>query len=62
METKKAVKHAPKTEKAAVLEKPRNLPELVSEAAYLLFEKSGFIHGNDEKHWLEAEKMIFNRK
>jgi len=30
----------------------------ISQRAYLLYEESGFRHGNDLEHWLEAERQV----
>ena len=30
----------------------------VAERAFLLYEESGFRHGNDLEHWLEAERQV----
>lgn len=30
----------------------------IAERAFLLYEESGFRHGNDVEHWLEAERQI----
>ncbi len=30
----------------------------IAELAYELYEKSGWAHGKDEEHWLEAERIL----
>ncbi len=62
------MEHKKTTHNKAIEQKDPNLAHdgemlaLISEAAYGLYVKSGFIHGNDKQDWLEAEKMIYNRK
>lgn len=34
------------------------LHQQIAERAYLLYERSGFQHGKDVEHWLEAERQI----
>jgi hypothetical protein len=34
------------------------LHEEIARAAYYLYERSGWLHGNDEEHWLEAERQL----
>jgi hypothetical protein len=55
-------KHAGE-ETGRVTEKdPQNLTELISRSAYALYVKSGYVHGNDRRDWLEAERSILGRK
>jgi hypothetical protein len=35
-----------------------DLREDIKRAAYYLYEKSGWMHGMDEEHWYEAERMV----
>ena len=42
--------------------KKDDLMAKVSEAAYDMFIRSGFVHGNDKRDWLEAEKLIDSEK
>jgi hypothetical protein len=35
-----------------------NLHRRIAERAFLLYEASGFRHGNDLEHWLEAERQV----
>jgi hypothetical protein len=35
-----------------------NLHQRIAERAYSLYEQSGFQHGNDVEHWLEAERQV----
>ena len=30
----------------------------IAERAFMLYEESGFRHGNDVEHWLEAERQV----
>ncbi len=30
----------------------------IAERAFMLYEESGFRHGNDVEHWLEAERHV----
>jgi hypothetical protein len=55
---------AVKTKEADPVEKvnPGDLIGQISEAAYGIYVRSGFVHGNDKRDWLEAEKMIYSRK
>lgn len=39
-------------------EKGDDLMAQISEAAYGMYVRSGFVHGNDKRDWFEAEKMI----
>ena len=36
--------------------------EQISRVAYELFVKSGYVHGKDVEHWLEAERIVLGRK
>ena len=62
MTAKKSVKHVIEEQKTEEPVLDREVTELISEAAYFLYEKSGFLHGNDERDWLQAEKFIHDRK
>jgi hypothetical protein len=62
MEHKKAVHQKAVEQKGSNMVHDGEMLALISEAAYGLYVKSGFIHGNDKQDWLEAEKMIYNRK
>jgi hypothetical protein len=35
-----------------------SLDEEITKVAYELFERDGRVHGKDEAHWLEAEKIV----
>lgn len=35
-----------------------DLHRRIAERAFLLYEESGFRHGNDLDHWLEAERQV----
>lgn len=35
-----------------------DLRDEIRKAAYYLYEKSGWMHGRDEEHWYEAERMV----
>ncbi len=37
------------------------LHEEIARAAYYLYERSGWLHGRDEEHWLEAERSVTGR-
>jgi hypothetical protein len=37
------------------------LREEIATAAYYLYERSGWLHGRDEEHWLEAERSVMGR-
>jgi hypothetical protein len=62
MEHKKAVQQKGTGSKGPNMAHDGEMLALISEAAYGLYVKNGFIHGNDKQDWLEAEKMIYNRK
>ena len=32
----------------------------IAERAFMLYEESGFRHGHDVEHWLEAERQVRN--
>ena len=34
------------------------LHQQIAERAYILYERSGFQHGKDLEHWLEAEQQV----
>ncbi len=38
-----------------------DLREEIARAAYYLYERSGWLHGRDEEHWLEAERSVMGR-
>lgn len=62
MQEKKTEKQEVKKHKNAEPEKTEDLSQRISEAAYALYEKSGFRHGNDEKDWLEAEQLVLKNR
>lgn len=35
-----------------------NLYQRIAERAFFLYERSGFQHGKDLEHWLEAEQQV----
>ena len=35
-----------------------SLHQRIADRAYILYEQSGFQHGNDLEHWLEAERQV----
>ena len=35
-----------------------DLREEIKRAAYYLYEKGGWMHGNDTEHWYEAERIV----
>ncbi len=35
-----------------------NIHERIAEKAYELYERSGYVRGQDWKNWIEAEKII----
>ncbi len=37
-----------------------DLREEIKRAAYYLYEKSGWMHGLDEEHWYEAERIVMD--
>jgi hypothetical protein len=39
-----------------------DISEKIKKFAYSLFEKRGYVHGNDKRDWLEAEKMMQTNK
>ncbi len=39
-----------------------DISEKIRKFAYSLFEKRGYVHGDDKQDWLEAEKMVQNHK
>ena len=38
-----------------------DLREEIARAAYYLYERSGWLHGRDTEHWLEAERQVRGR-
>ena len=36
----------------------KDLHSRIAERAFILYEESGFRHGNDLEHWLEAERQV----
>ncbi len=38
-----------------------DLREEIAKAAYYLYERSGWLHGMDTEHWLEAERLVTAR-
>ncbi len=59
---KELTKYADKEMKSGIKKDADGKNDLISANAYALFEKSGFAHGNDRAHWLEAEKMVTGNK
>ena len=39
-----------------------DIHEEISKAAYDLYEKSGCIKGRDDENWLEAERIVLDRR
>ncbi len=39
-----------------------SLREEIRRAAYYLYEKGGWMHGNDTEHWYEAERIVMESK
>ena len=35
-----------------------DLKNKIAEVAYELFERDGRVHGKDQEHWLEAERIV----
>ncbi len=38
------------------------LNEEIAHVAYMLFENSGRLHGRDLENWLEAERIVMERR
>ena len=34
----------------------------IARVAYELYEKSGYVHGRDVEHWIEAERIVLGKK
>lgn len=39
-----------------------DIHEEISKVAYVLYEKSGCIKGRDDENWLEAERIVLDRR
>lgn len=47
------------TEKQQTIISPEELHERIARKSYELFEQRGCVHGNDQKDWFEAERIVF---
>jgi hypothetical protein len=61
MESKKAVKQKAEEKKTVVMKEVRDMTERIREFAYSLYEKGGYVQGNDRQDWFQAEKTVHDR-
>jgi hypothetical protein len=39
-----------------------SVQDKIARVAYELYEKSGYVHGRDVEHWIEAERIVLGKK
>ncbi len=52
----------PKTTSKKSSPSKESVQDKIARVAYELYEKSGYVHGRDVEHWLEAEKIVMGKK
>ena len=40
----------------------KNLPNEIAMVAYEIYMQSGYVHGHDLDHWLEAERIVLSNQ
>jgi len=52
----------PKTTSKKASASKESSQDKIARVAYELYEKSGYVHGRDVEHWLEAERIVLGKK
>lgn len=52
----------PKTPGKKAATSKESVQDKIARVAYELYEKSGYVHGRDVEHWIEAERIVLGRK
>jgi Protein of unknown function (DUF2934) len=52
----------PKTATKKSTPSKESAQDKIARVAYELYEKSGYVHGRDVEHWLEAELIVLGKK
>lgn len=52
----------PKTSSKKASASKESPQDKIARVAYELYEKSGYVHGRDVEHWLEAERIVLGKK
>lgn len=55
---KPANSYVPAADSAKGSSQESGIHHRIAQRAFLLYEESGFRHGNDLEHWLEAERQV----
>jgi hypothetical protein len=52
----------PKTSSKKSTPAGESVQDKIARVAYELYEKSGYVHGRDVEHWIEAERIVLGKK
>jgi DUF2934 family protein len=52
----------PKTTSKKSSPAKESVQDKIARVAYELYEKSGYVHGRDVEHWIEAERIVLGKK
>jgi len=52
----------PKTSSKKSSPSKESVQDKIARVAYELYEKSGYVHGRDVEHWIEAERIVLGKK
>jgi hypothetical protein len=52
----------PKTTSKKSSPSKESVQDKIARVAYELYEKSGYVHGRDVEHWIEAERIVLGKK
>ena len=52
----------PKTASKKSSSPKESVQDKIARVAYELYEKSGYVHGRDVEHWIEAERIVLGKK
>ncbi|HKQ32538.1 MAG TPA: DUF2934 domain-containing protein [Thermodesulfobacteriota bacterium] len=52
----------PKTTNKKSAPSKESVQDKIARVAYELYEKSGYVHGRDVEHWIEAERIVLGKK
>lgn len=52
----------PKTASKKSSPSKESVQDKIARVAYELYEKSGYVHGRDVEHWIEAERIVLGKK
>ena len=52
----------PKTTSKKSSPSKESAQDKIARVAYELYEKSGYVHGRDIEHWIEAERIVLGKR